>query len=334
MDRLRTAVVGFGKMGVLHGALARATSLADVVVIVDKSQKVGKAVKKAFRDKVVVVTDLEGLRDLDLDAVYVTTPIPSHYDVTFEVIDAGIKGIFVEKTLSDDARKSEMLVEKTSARDIVTAVGYQKRFVPTLRYLKNLLEEETLGAVESIHAYAYSEDFLAFEHRKSQSVALSRGGVLRDLGAHAIDMAVWLLDCEDPCIVNAGVSGNFPNDEVMLTFVANNADLVVSTSWCKAGYRAPEVGFELTCSKGQAFVTDDEVLIKKGSEEKKIYRVQFSEKVEYLLASPEYFLENKAFLKSVDNNKRFPGADFKEASVVDEILSKALVCLHASSSRR
>jgi predicted dehydrogenase len=331
-DRLRVVIVGFGKMGILHGALARATGLAEVVGIVEESAKVSKAVTNMFGHRVSVLRDTDGVQDLAPNAVYITTPIASHYDVIVDALEGAVKGVFVEKTLSNDATKSRTLAERTAARGITSAVGYQKRFVATFSYLKKLLDDEILGDVEKIDAYAYSEDFLGFMHHAADSVAEFRGGVLRDLGSHAIDLVLWLLECRNPRIVHAEFLG--PYDEIRLAFLANKTNVVVSTSRCKPGYRTPEVGLEITCSKGRIFASDDELEMQKGCQQQKIRRVEFAERVHYLLASPEYYVENEAFLESVLRRGDFRGANFEEASAVDEIIGKGMVFLHDASGRR
>jgi predicted dehydrogenase len=311
-------------MGMLHGALASATNLAEIVAIVDKNSRVRGAVKRAFGNKVLVGSDVDELRDHSLDAIYVTTPIANHDGAILEAINAGVRGIFVEKTLTDDAKTSEVLAETTAARDIITAVGYQKRFAPTFRYLRKLLHEGTLGTVETVHAYAYSQDFLGYENRDDHSAGKSRGGLLRDLGSHALDMTLWLLGFEDLRLINTRSSGEPPCAEMTLTLSANKASVTLSTSWCKSGYRIPEIGIEVTCSEGKVFASDDEVLIKKGSHESRVYRVELGDNVKYLLASPDYFVENNEFLRSVVSESVFPEAGFKEASIVDRILDQVL----------
>jgi predicted dehydrogenase len=98
LDKLSVGIVGFGKMGVLHGALVNATNLGRVVAIVDREPRITKALRKLLRDVKIVesVDELGGI-----DVLFVTTPIPTHYQVIRESLGLGIRGIFVEKTLTD-----------------------------------------------------------------------------------------------------------------------------------------------------------------------------------------------------------------------------------------
>ncbi len=69
-------------------------------------------------------------------------------------------------------------------------VGYMKRFNVVFGKAKELLMQENLGKPISFKAYAYSSDFLG-NAKKTKSSA-SRGGAVRDLGCHVIDLAFWL----------------------------------------------------------------------------------------------------------------------------------------------
>ena len=80
--KLRVAVVGLGKMGLLHASLLNTLPDTQIVALCDKSTLMNIVFKKVFSKKdIAVVNDLEKLSGMDLDAVYVTTPISSHYPI-------------------------------------------------------------------------------------------------------------------------------------------------------------------------------------------------------------------------------------------------------------
>jgi len=128
--------------------------------------------------------DVEEFAGLGLDAVYITTPIPSHFSIAKIVCSKGIAhNLFVEKTLAakyDDAKKMCALAKGSGG---VNMVGYMKRFAVTFNKAKKLLDEGVLGDLVSFDAYAYSSDFVDVEEG---SVSASRGGVLGDLGSHLL----------------------------------------------------------------------------------------------------------------------------------------------------
>ena len=332
-ERLRVAIVGFGKMGVLHGALVNATGLGEVVAVVDRERRILKALDRLFRGKVKVVEDISELGGLGVDVVFVTTPIPTHYSLAIKSLDLDIKGLFVEKTLTDNVQRSYEVSEKASAMGVVNAVGFQKRFMPTFRRFREIINELEPSRIKEVRAYAYSEDFLGIN--RSVGLLEPRGGVLRDLGSHAIDLLTWIFGDEVKVLdTNIITSGDAPCGEVVVKMVINGIDSVINTSWCKEGYRVPEVGVRVVTDRGEFFVNDYELIIKDSGGSKKIYSAELEEPVKYLLGAPEYYLEVENFLKAVVNGGGFTGANFRDGLIADSIIDEVIMTYHAHTSRR
>jgi predicted dehydrogenase len=97
---LQVAVIGLGKMGLLHASLLSVLPNVKLVGICDKARLMRAMAKRTLKE--ILITDtLDAFSDLNLDAVYVTTPIPSHYNIIKEVFSKNIaRNVFVEKTLS------------------------------------------------------------------------------------------------------------------------------------------------------------------------------------------------------------------------------------------
>src|SRR5271157_2940272 len=189
VKKIRTAVIGLGKMGLLHACILNVLPKVEVVAICDKSFMLRKFFQKVFQ-RVLFVGDVADLAGLGLDAIYITTPIPSHFAVAKSVFANGVaENVFVEKTLAsshDDATKMIGLAHDSKGTNMV---GYMKRFGVTFLKAKEILGQDMLGELRSFDAYAYSSDFASTD-RKSK-ISGSRGGVLGDLGSHVIDLALW-----------------------------------------------------------------------------------------------------------------------------------------------
>lgn len=79
-ETLRVGVVGLGKMGLLHASILNVLPNVKLAAICEKSAVTRRLLKKVFRD-VSLIKDISKFSDMNLDAVYVTTPIPSHFSV-------------------------------------------------------------------------------------------------------------------------------------------------------------------------------------------------------------------------------------------------------------
>jgi len=190
-QNLRVGVIGLGKMGVLHAGILSTLPKVELVALCDKSSLIRKVCSKMI--EAPVVDDVDKLSNLDLDVVYVTTPIPSHFGVIDTIYSNKIaRNVFTEKTLGSSYDEANNLCKLAQEFGATNMVGYMKRFAVTFRKAKDILTQDTLGELVSFDAYAYSSDFFGTE--KSSKASGSRGGVLKDLGAHIIDLGLWFFN--------------------------------------------------------------------------------------------------------------------------------------------
>ncbi len=174
--KLKVGVVGLGKMVLLHASLLSVLPNVELAALCDKSWLMRKLAKSTLKG--LLVTDkLEEMSKLNLDVVYVTTPIPSHYNLVKEIYAKQIaRNVFVEKTLTSSNAQSEELCSLADKSKGQTMVGYMKRFSVTFRKAKELLDQGALGSLQSFDAYAYSSDFFGVQR---DPISVARGGFLR-----------------------------------------------------------------------------------------------------------------------------------------------------------
>lgn len=321
-SRVRVAVIGLGKMGLLHASLLSAMPEVKLCAVCDKSKLILRLSRKIFRD-VQVVDDIQKLAGSGVDAVYVTTPIPSHYPIAKMLYSQRIAGnLFVEKTLATSYDGARELCSLAGSFGGANMVGYMKRFSVTFGKAKDLLDQHVLGEVESFEAYAYSSDFL--EVRQGSQVAGARGGVLEDLGSHIVDVALWFFgDLQiGSARLESVVSGG---SEDVASFDVKGSGGVeghFDMSWCKKDYRMPEFGLVVHGSNGVLNVDDDglRLEVSKG-QSGKWYRHDLGDSVRFLLGGPEYFREDECFIKSV-LGKTDAEPSFLTASKVDYVIEQ------------
>jgi len=315
--KLKVGVVGLGKMGLLHASLLSVMPTVQLAALCDKSWLMRKLAKSTLKG--LLVTDkLDEMPNLNLDVVYVATPIPSHYGIVKEIYAREIaRNVFVEKTLSSNHTQSEELCILAGASQGHTMVGYMKRFSVTFRKAKELLDQGVLGALSSFDAYAYSSDFFGV---KRDSVSGARGGVLEDLGSHVSDLALWFFG-DLLSSIKVSSSTDPRSDSVQFEVVGSN-DFTgkFDISWAKEGYRTPEFGLAIRGTEGTIKV-DDSVLMfaLDRAQSKTWYRQDLDDHVTFLLGESEYFRENDHFIKSIIfNGKSEP--NFQTATKVDYLL--------------
>jgi predicted dehydrogenase len=324
-QKLRLGVIGLGKMGLLHTSILSVFPEVELVALCEKSALMNRLFKKVFSTKSIqIVNNIEKLNGLNLDAVYVTTPISSHSFIIKKLWSEKItRNMFAEKTLASNYDQSRELCEIAKSVGGITMVGYMKRFSVVFGKAKELLLKGDLGEPRFFKAYAFSSDFLGLT-RGSKSSA-SRGGALSDLGCHVIDLALWLLGPLNVSDVSS-VTKNEAGSETSVTFTAAASSGLAGSfdvSQSMPNYRMPEFGLSIECSKGRIEVNDDRVIfsLNNGDVQQKWYRHDLYDGVPFSLGEPEYFREDLGFVNSLLRNQQCE-LSFENASRVDYIVDQ------------
>ncbi len=319
MDRLKVVIIGLGKMGLLHSCILNTIPGVDVIAFCDKSTMLRRVAKKLFK-RSVVVDDVEKLNDLSLDCAFVTAPIPAHFPIVKALYTKNItSNVFVEKTLASSWDKANELCALTRESGI-NMVGYMKRFSSTFTKARNLLSENVLGDLISFQGTAFSSDFAAC----SKSLkAISRGGVLSDLGSHIIDLALWFFG--DLTVEKAFIKSRIgENSEDSVTFMVRQLGLSgkFDISWCEENYRMPNFGLTVRGTNGVLTVNDYNVTLEPNvGKQVQWYRPELNDNVPFLLGDPEYYREDEYFVSSILKGKKAEPS-FKTASTVDQIIEQ------------
>ena len=237
---LRVAVVGMGRMGLLHASILSVVPQVRLAAICEKSSVTRKLLKKILRG-VPIVEDIREFSDMDLDAIFVTTPISSHFSVAKTVYEEKLAPhLFIEKTLCSNYSESKQLCELAKHHGRVNMVGYPRRFMVTFIKARELLAQNVIGNPFSFTVNAFSSDFCGIS--KNSKMSIARGGVLSDLGSHAIDIALWFFsDIQVGMARIESLTGTGAEDAVRFTVTRDSGALQgdFSVSWCTEGSRMP-----------------------------------------------------------------------------------------------
>ena len=122
------------------------------------------------------------LSDPDLDAIAITTPVPTHAELAERTLEAG-KHCFVEKPLAQDAAAAERVVGLAEDRGLVLMAGHLLCYHPGVRQLADLIAQGELGEVY----YLYSQRVNLGKLRADENALWS-------LGAHDVSVLLELAE--------------------------------------------------------------------------------------------------------------------------------------------
>jgi predicted dehydrogenase len=172
------------------------------------------------------VDDLDTiLRDPAIDAVVFATPHSLHAEQIRRAANAG-KAVFVEKPFTLSVADAQSAIDAAERAGVVLAVGFNRRFHPSMRMLRQAVKEQRLGTIVTISAEQTSLHGLELtpEAWRAQPDE-APGGAMTAIGVHLVDGMIDLLGRVDTvyCRVSRRAA-QYSDDttDILLTF-ANGA---------------------------------------------------------------------------------------------------------------
>lgn len=158
------------------------------------------------------------LADASIEAVVLATPHSLHVDQIVQVARAG-KAVFCEKPLAFKGADARRALQAVDAADVVLGLGHDKRWLPAVCALAELVTSGDIGEVLHVEGQ-YSNDFSSqgLTGAWRQSRAETPAGGLSGPGLHVLDA---LLAIAGPAVRVAGLmhdksQGAIPADAVAL----------------------------------------------------------------------------------------------------------------------
>jgi predicted dehydrogenase len=264
---VKVGIVGFGKMGMLQGALANGIDGVSLDAISEKSKFVRTAFK-TVKKRVRVFNDYKKMIDeCPLDGVIVTTPTFNHFEVAEYAMEKNLP-IFVEKPVTKNYDEAKELADIAYRKRIVSNVGFHYRFMPSVQKGKELLAGNAIGKIDYVEASFCSSDILAESSGWRFNPEMSGGGVLIDFGIHMLDILQWLFG--EVGVVNASskkIHSKLVEDEFNAEIrFKNGLHCKFFTSWSNPLCRKPFPSIRITGAEGMICITDQTVELNIGNE--------------------------------------------------------------------
>ena len=130
--------------------------------------------------------------DGGIDAVIVASRNDTHAPITHAAIDAGLH-VLCEKPIALNATEADAMAERAAAAGSITMMAFTYRWMPTIRYVKRLLDEGAIGQPFLVDICYLSDYARHHDYLWRFDVELAGSGVLGDLGSHCFDLARWFL---------------------------------------------------------------------------------------------------------------------------------------------
>ncbi len=207
MEKLNLGFIGCGAIATMKHFPAllkqkhRSRMMAFCDLALDKAtnaaEKFGEPGAKAYTDY------QELLADRSIDAVYVLTPNVSHAEISVAALDAG-KHVMCEKPIAISSAEARTMLDAAARNGKKLTVAYQNRFRADSQMLYKACRAGDLGDIYMGKAHAVRRRGVptwgVFPDKSKQG-----GGPLIDIGTHALDLTLWMMDNYKPKLVMGSV---------------------------------------------------------------------------------------------------------------------------------
>ncbi|MDD4711369.1 MAG: Gfo/Idh/MocA family oxidoreductase [Eubacteriales bacterium] len=276
MKNIRAGIIGCG--GIANNKhLPSIKELGGVDMIAFCDILEGRAIKAAGiygTPGAKVFTDYQELLKEELDAVYVCTPNRTHSPITVAALHSG-KHVLCEKPMAISFSDATKMLDAARETGKMLTIGYQSRYRADSQYLKRVCESGKLGDIYFAKANAVRRRAVptwgVFLNEYEQG-----GGPLIDIGTHALDLTLWMMNNYEPNYVvgttyhklnkNTGTAnawGDWEPDEFTVEDSAfgfivmkNGASIMLSSSWALNTLEVEEAATVLSGTKGGADMHD------------------------------------------------------------------------------
>jgi predicted dehydrogenase len=193
MKRVQVGIIGTGWIGEIRARTCAHHPLVEALHLAEIDAARLQRVAKATGARTATTDYRELLTRTEIDAIIVsTTPETTHYPFARDCLLAR-KHTFLEKPLGLELKEGDELIRLARAHRLTLTVGYTQRFNPKYAYLKQCLEDGTLG--RPVTALVSRNVSRSIGHKIAGRVRLSPA-VME--ATHDIDFILWCLEGRRP----------------------------------------------------------------------------------------------------------------------------------------
>ena len=219
---IKIGIIGLGYWGPNLLRNFQSSKHCYVTYVCDKNKKILDNIKKNNPLISTTTNYKELIKNSKVDAVVISTPIKTHYEISLDCIKNG-KHIFVEKPLSDSIKKAREIVIKAKRKKLTLFVDHTFIYTDSIIKIKKLLEKKAIGKL------LYYDST-----RINLGLFQDDANVLWDLAVHDISILLYLMNSM-PISVSATGHSHIKNKPENIGFITlkfkNNFVAHINVNW-------------------------------------------------------------------------------------------------------
>lgn len=335
--KIKVGIIGCGEIAFAKHmpGLAKLPGV-ELIAFCNRSREKAERAAAEFGSKdALVYQDYQKLlTNKKVNLVHICTPNNSHSEIAIAALEAG-KDVMCEKPMAIDAEQAENMYQAAQNNNCQLSVSYQNRFRAENQLFKQMIQAGKLGDI-------YFAKSLALRRRGVPTWGyflnqeIQGGGPLIDIGTHALDLTLWLMDNYQPKIVLANTFHKMADQSSAANYfgkwqqedfevedsafahliMENGASIILETSWA---LNIPEEYNIKTILSGQKAGGDNITGLRiNGEKDGYLYRENLKTEQANLESSGDK--EMRLWIESLQQETK-PPVEAKQALVVAQILA-------------
>lgn len=205
-DVLNIGVIGYGYWG--PNLVRNFSELTDARVhtVADLNPKALETVARRYPATKVTNDAMAMIRDPDIDAVAIATPVATHFSLAMAALKAG-KHVWLEKPMTETSMQARALIEEADKRGLILHVDHTFVYTGPVRKMRELVQGGELGKV------------LYFDSSRVNLGLFQRDvNVIADLAVHDFSILDYVFG-QHPTAVSAAGINHYPGTPENLAFI-------------------------------------------------------------------------------------------------------------------
>ncbi len=205
-DVINIGVIGYGYWG--PNLVRNFSELADARMhtVADLNSKALETVKKRY-PATNVTTDVQAMiRDPEIDAIAIATPVSTHFSLAMAALKAG-KHVWLEKPMTETSMQARALIEEANKRGLTLHVDHTFVYTGPVRKMREMVQSGELGKA------------LYYDSTRINLGLFQRDvNVIADLAVHDFSILDYVFE-QHPIAVSASGINHYPGTPENLAFL-------------------------------------------------------------------------------------------------------------------
>jgi predicted dehydrogenase len=258
---LRAAVIGAGRMGMVHGHLLQVHPETELVGFVDRDTGLAAHLASQGLKAKLYPSIAELYAATKPEALFICTPTHTHLAVVRECLSQKVH-LFLEKPLATNLADAENLVRAADEARVMHAVGYVYAHLPIVQAAHDLLARGVLGEVLRFTAHAYVSEVFGPKQGWFFQKEAAGGGVVANMASHLLFILGWFFGPIRR--VTASIRSHFTalddSAQALLTFGSGTTGLL-DASWSVPGTQMLDYGVTVDGKNGTLVLGRERILL-------------------------------------------------------------------------